>query len=337
MKSYLCFLLISVLSVMFSPQSRADNLSVNAPDLIKPDQTFKISTPKLCDIVTPEKLNMVELRIAGQLSNLKPLICNPGTSRDELVFYFPSFSGSDADASREIWIGSPWSSAKNHFRRDVEFYLGLNDGVNYVSLATGKLHIQVLQLPALMIGTMFIFAVAILLLKLGKTSDLLRDASTEKLMQRSYSLSRVQMAWWFFIVLASYVWLWIVGEGIPDLSTQALGLLGIGSLTYVTAASLDASKSLNFGESEGFWKDILSYPQGLTLSRVQLLVFNLLFGILFMIYVLQHVRMPELDSNILLLLGLSSGTYAGFKILPDNNANASQQPADPKQGYTAAE
>jgi hypothetical protein len=133
-------------------------------------------------------------------------------------------------------------------------------------------------------------------------------------------------------------------RGIPTLSSQALGLLGIGSATYFAAASVDATKPPVNSESQGFWSDILSDAQGLALYRFQMLVFNLLFGVLFILYVVQHVSMPEFDGNILTLMGMSAGTYAGFKI-PEktqntpvamtSTASVADVSDDPKKAYSA--
>jgi hypothetical protein len=107
---------------------------------------------------------------------------------------------------------------------------------------------------------------------------------------------------------------------------------------------VDATKPPVNSESQGFWSDILSDAQGLALYRFQMLVFNLLFGVLFILYVVQHVSMPEFDGNILTLMGMSAGTYAGFKI-PEktqntpvamtSTASVADVSDDPKKAYSA--
>lgn len=278
------------------------------------NQSFQIAIPGVCSTVLKDQFNMVELRIGGVLTQLKPLDCNPDPGMNKLSFFLPQQDGNNSEVQREAMMGSPWRELKNNFRRDLPFSVSFNNGAGNTVLATGTFRYQILQPANIMIGFVFIIAVAFALLRLGRDSGMLRDTGTLPVIKRSYSLSRVQMAWWFFIVFASYVWLWIVQEGIPDISAQALGLMGIGSATYLTAAGVDSSKESEFGESGGFFDDILTDAQGIALYRFQLLVFNVLFGVLFFVYVIQHVSMPDFDGSILTLLGMSSGTYAGFKI-----------------------
>ena len=44
---------------------------------------------------------------------------------------------------------------------------------------------------------------------------------------RPYSLARGQIAFWFFLVIASYFFLWIVTGDMDTLNTSVLGLIGI--------------------------------------------------------------------------------------------------------------
>lgn len=228
---------------------------------------------------------------------------------------------SNANATdREILSGHPWRHTEDNFVRELRYAISINENSGTQILASGLAWHRVLSWPRLLVGSLFILAVAIGLVKMGKQSALLKDRPGGS-SSSTYSLSRVQMAWWFFIVFASYVWLWIVGESIPSLSTQALGLLSIGSGTCLAAASIDMNKTPSTITSEGFWLDLLSDNSGITLHRFQLLIFNIVIGFFFLSYVIQNVVMPEFDGNILSLLGLSSATYAGFKI-PEKQGQA---------------
>ncbi|MBC3885278.1 hypothetical protein [Undibacterium griseum] len=306
------------------------------------NQPFTISAPGLCQRIAAAQPGAVELRIQGVLTPYKPFDCRPGTPQDVLGYRLPALDSDSQADLREVWLGSPWRDAKAGFQRTVSYHLSLNLNGSPQELGSGMFRLQVLHPVQMLLGCGCICLVGFALLRLGRDSGLLRDLTHLSIQRRSFSLSRVQMAWWFFIVFAAYLWLWIVGEGIPALSAQALGLMGIGSATYLTAAGVDASKPLLETESAGFWRDILSDTQGLALYRFQMLVLNILFGLLFVIYVVQHVRMPELDSNILTLLGMSAGTYAGFKI-PEKQTMTTTQATpgalaadDPKAGYAAA-
>jgi len=324
-----CFVAVFLLCGLPAIAAYAAN-AVQSADIVAVEinHRFVIASPGICDRVSSDQYAEVELRIQGQLTPLKPIDCNPDAIGYGLQFFMPQLDGSELGALRELLVGSPWKDAKYGFRRDLPYSLTVNTAVGGGALANGILRLQILRPSYLLLGFGFILGVGFALLRLGRDSGLLRDVTDLAVRCRSFSLSRVQMAWWFFIVFASYMWLWLVGEGIPTLSSQALGLLGIGSATYFAAASVDATKPPVDSESQGFWNDILSDAQGLALYRFQMLVFNLLFGVLFILYVVQHVSMPEFDGNILTLMGMSAGTYAGFKI-PEKTQSVALNPPSP--------
>jgi hypothetical protein len=162
--------------------------------------------------VSSDQYAEVELRIQGQLTPLKPMDCNPAATGYGLQFFMPQLDGSDLGAMRELLVGSPWKDAKHGFRRDLPYSLTLNTAVGGGVLVSGMLRLQVLRPAYLLLGFGFILGVGFALLRLGRDSGLLRDVTDLAVRSRSFSLSRVQMAWWFFIVFASYMWLWLVGE-----------------------------------------------------------------------------------------------------------------------------
>jgi hypothetical protein len=70
--------------------------------------------------------------------------------------------------------------------------------------------------------------------------------------------------------------------------------------------------------------DILSDDAGpgtrriITFHRFQIVVWTLVLGMVFVSNVLSDLVMPTFDSSVLMLMGISSGTYLGFK-LPTGN------------------
>jgi hypothetical protein len=67
--------------------------------------------------------------------------------------------------------------------------------------------------------------------------------------------------------------------------------------------------------SRGFWRDLVSDDRGgVTLDRVQILVWTLVLGIIFVSSVTLELTMPEFSGTLLALMGISSGTYIGFKL-----------------------
>lgn len=172
------------------------------------------------------------------------------------------------------------------------------------------------------------------LFRLGRRTTLLRSSSpgTALGMQAPYSLARFQLAFWSFLVIAAYVFIWMITEELDTITGSVLVLLGIGSATALGAAMIDqgtpaapgtaesapatdaASAPRPLTVSRGFLNDVLSDDQGISLHRFQLFIWTLVLGIIFCASVYNGLAMPQFSSTLLGLMGLSSGTYLGFKV-----------------------
>jgi hypothetical protein len=65
--------------------------------------------------------------------------------------------------------------------------------------------------------------------------------------------------------------------------------------------------------SRGFIRDILSGGADYSMHRFQIVVWTIVLGIMFLSSVYNNLTMPEFSATLLGLMGLSSGTYIGFK------------------------
>jgi hypothetical protein len=199
------------------------------------------------------------------------------------------------------------------------------------------------------------------------------------------------MAFWFFLVIASYFFLWIVTGDMNTLNTSVLGLIGISAGTALGAAFIDASRPIS-AESSGNepivdvtqprpgvlaelkklqadtkkdleslqktrasipsldkqaleenereqndlrerlanyrwqsvyfawprWKgvmyDLLAENNLISFHRFQIFIWTLILGIMFVASVYNELSMPLFSATLLGLLGISAGTYVGFKL-----------------------
>jgi len=168
--------------------------------------------------------------------------------------------------------------------------------------------------------------------KFGMLKDLSEAA------KKPYSWSRVQLAWWTIIIIASFTTIVILNGEAPELRLSTVILLGITAATIATATTIDtAEKSegiVRHQDNPGtnFIIDILSDQTGVSIHRFQTVVFNLVFGIWFISQVMKNLVtaptgginfiMPDIEQNNLILLGLSSATYAVMKTT-ENKGKAS--------------
>ena len=65
--------------------------------------------------------------------------------------------------------------------------------------------------------------------------------------------------------------------------------------------------------SAGFLRDILSDSSGYSFHRFQIFAWTIVLGIIFVSSVYNNLTMPEFSTTLLGLMGLSAGTYIGFK------------------------
>lgn len=67
------------------------------------------------------------------------------------------------------------------------------------------------------------------------------------------------------------------------------------------------------GISRGFLRDILSDASGYSFHRFQIFAWTIVLGVIFVSSVYNELTMPEFSATLLGLMGISSGTYIGFK------------------------
>ncbi len=133
-----------------------------------------------------------------------------------------------------------------------------------------------------------------------------------------YSLGRCQMAWWFFLILIAYVVIWLISGDRDTITSSLLGLMGISAATGLGAVMIESTSAggppAAAATSHGFLRDILGDSQGnIVLHRFQIAVWTIVLGIIFSVSVVTELTMPEFNANLLTAMGISAGTYLGFK------------------------
>jgi len=156
--------------------------------------------------------------------------------------------------------------------------------------------------------------------------------------KRPFSWSRVQLAWWTVIVLAAFIAILINYKQAPGLDSSTVILLGISAATIAAARTIDITDAADVTitrhqdqDGSNFILDILSEQGNVSIARFQTVVFNFVFGIWFISIVLEHLAtyslsqidtvIPVITSENLVLLGLSSATYAIMKTTENKSTN----------------
>lgn len=85
-------------------------------------------------------------------------------------------------------------------------------------------------------------------------------------------------------------------------------------LNVIRAQIADATSRLSQPVSTNFLVDILTDTNGISFHRFQMFVWTLVLGVIFCVKVWEVLMMPEFSETLLALLGISAGTYLGFKV-----------------------
>jgi hypothetical protein len=192
-------------------------------------------------------------------------------------------------------------------------YFSVGDKDKSIAKSTVKMYIEVRQrIPSFWI---YIIAIAIVVLvTYSLYKNILKDDNN-----LYYSLGRTQLFYWTILVIVAYLHISSVTNALPDIPLSILAIIGISvTTTAITKVVENKTKSGipidKDAKSEGWLVDILSDGSSINIQRFQNVAFNLFFGVIFLQKAITNHLMPDFDSNVLLLLGISSGTYAGLKM-----------------------
>lgn len=156
------------------------------------------------------------------------------------------------------------------------------------------------------------------------------DAKAQKLQQKGkrrfvnreypFSLAKVQFGLWTVIISASYVYLSLFKGDCAEgpINKTALVLMGIFAGTAIASTIIDKREiddnrpRHQNSPSQGFFIDILSDDNGISLHRFQNFVWTLIAMTIYL-YKVSEIRtgctLPELSDTLLALTGISSATY----------------------------
>lgn len=249
-----------------------------------------------------------------------PESCSPGEGR----IRFPLDRTDQSDHAWRTLLAEPAGFVK---RISVSF--GDSADLAYPTNARG-FELEVLPRTELFVFFLILAAGILVFVRLAWKTSILRDPGPVPAGQKApFSLSRFQLAFWSLLVISAYVFIWMLTEELDTITGSVLVLLGIGSGTALGAVLIDSGQAAPTGSappaperapsalprsSQGFLNDLLSDDHGISLHRFQLFAWTLILGVIFCASVYDGLQMPQFSTTLLGLMGLSSGTYLGFKV-----------------------
>ena len=234
------------------------------------------------------------------------------------------------DQNRQLWQPFLYDPL---FDREVSLHMSVGirgeRPLTRVPMANMVMRLQKLYVDATTwLWTAFLVLFVIALWLSAVYTDMLRNGAPVDGVRQPYNLGRSQMAWWFFLIVVSYSFIWLVTSDRDTIPPSLLALMGISSATALASALLQPKGETVARRTRGWWRDLVSDDNGvIALDRLQIVVWTLVLSGIFLSSVIWELLMPEFNATLLTLMGISSGTYIGFQ-LPQRSetANASTPP-----------
>ncbi|GGB07329.1 hypothetical protein [Mucilaginibacter rubeus] len=207
-------------------------------------------------------------------------------------------------------------------RIPVYFSVGYSGG--YITKGLIKTQLEVKQ----KISRIWVWIMAVVMagfLAMGLKNNILKDDAN-----LYYSLSRTQLLYWTVIFSVTYLYICNETGALPDIPGSLLAILGISAATMATGKLIENDQKPKTeidpkAHSEGFFHDILSDRSSINIQRLQNVLFNILFGLIFIQKTVSSNLLPDFDNNILLMMGISAGTYAGLKATEPTKDQVTEQ------------
>lgn len=267
------------------------------------------------DAAKKEDLRKIADAKAAEAAAAKKKADETPSDAQAVTFYLDSAQVANAE-TKDVWLqvlAKPWE------QRRVAISIGTDKEawpsdvtVDFERIRTGWLF-----------GWAILFIVmAALFFRYVRSSDIIRDTGTLNPVpppgtRKQYSLGRTQMAVWTFIIAPALAFIFMVTWNAGAISNGVLVLMGISFSTTLLAAIQDNASPPK--PSLGFWNDLIDDGTNQTgpspsIHRFQMVLFTIILVVIFVAKTAVGLVMPDFDPSLLALMGISNGTYLGFKM-----------------------
>ena len=270
----------------------------------------------ILDEAKQQNKNMILFINGMPLKNIKPITYAVDEKQMELRFFIDR-----SDETIAFWNHLTISrESAGIFTRKVSVSVGIDDQNPIPTLVMGdKSYTLVLAREKWFYLSVFIILALLgLFIVLAVKTNILRDVGPNPPDggKKPYSLALMQMATWFFVIMSSWLLLYVVKHTFSTITESLVILMGISAGTGLGGATIDSNRKTidTIRYSKGFIKDILSDPNGICFHRFQVFAWTVVMVAVFIRQVTSYFVMPEFNPALLTLMGISSGTYLGFKV-----------------------
>jgi hypothetical protein len=143
-----------------------------------------------------------------------------------------------------------------------------------------------------------------------------------------FSLAKVQLALWFFVVFGAFLVIWLVTGNFNTINSTIVATLGVSVGTAVGDEYLKSAQPLSRSAEVSappppppeawalarFVRELVSDGDGYSIYRFQMVAWTVALVIVFLADVYDDLVMPSFGPELLYLLGVSSGTYVAHRV-----------------------
>jgi len=235
-----------------------------------------------------------------------------------LVYPFGEHTDATTDAAK-FWRGLLAGRTKGG---TMDLHVGVSKSSGPIAPAPAPIEFVVYKPGILWLGAAAMLVLVVAFGVFAVNSTILRDTATTDTDGKptgTYSLGRTQMALWLVLSVAGFIFLWLtLGFYINVITSAILVLLGINGVTGLAAILIDkpdpaAANPAPARTSQGFLEDLVCDREGAKLQRIQMIVWTCILAAIFIWNVFWNFVFVDFDTNLLLLMGIASSTYLGFK------------------------
>lgn len=241
------------------------------------------------------------------------------------------------------------------FQRAVSFTVGLEQVDPFATdftLASQRAQLVVINWRWWLAAVVIVATLSVAFCGLAMHTTLLMERYTTPAgaLAHRFSLAKVQLALWFFVIFSAFLVIWLVTNNVDTLNSSILSTLSISAGTalgdtFVKASGPTTATGVVRGDNADaflapswtarrFVRELLSDDEGCSIARFQMLAWTIALVIVFLVDVFDDLQMPVFGPELLYLLGLSTGTYVAHRV-PEMQRDR-QRSVAAGQGSTAA-
>src|ERR1041384_2345947 len=223
--------------------------TVTSVTAVKPRVIQMVGTLELDDIIEVDLENLEKWAETNDASKLVPYINGRAIKgnypeeihleRGRLIYHLEI-----TPDNKGVWtdlLGAPTA-----IRHPVTLSVGLENGSAFDSIHArdNPVILTVISPVYGLVALLVIAGTLTLLLWLARKTNIIREPGPPPApgKRRPYNLGRAQMAFWFFLIYASYMSIWLITDALDTITPSLLALMGISAGTALGEALIDNGK-----------------------------------------------------------------------------------------------